>query len=68
MDCCNYDLKQNLYAKIPSQVFRGKILIWQKVNLAAGQSVIVRCVRRDSYGWRKTRWEKSRGREGFCSF
>lgn len=46
MDCCNYDLKQHLYAKIPSQVFRGKILIWQKVNLAVGQSVIVRCEER----------------------
>ena len=68
MDFFNYELKQNSYANIPSQVFRGKILIWQKVNLAVGQSVIVRCVRRDNYKWRKTRWEKSGGREGFYGF
>lgn len=50
---------QNLYAKLPFQVLRGRILTWQKINLAAGQSLIGRGMSRENYGWRKTRWEKS---------
>lgn len=56
---CNYDIMQNFYAKLPSQVLRGRILTWQKINLADGQSLTGRCVSRENYGWRKTRWEKS---------